>query len=64
VPKTLEPILNKRRGYKELMKDRQGKEREIYDQRQTALKWVLGYVLRLSGVQKWPDLEGSRPMRR
>jgi DNA polymerase elongation subunit (family B) len=41
VPKTLEPILNKRRRYKELMKEEQGREREIYDQRQTALKWVL-----------------------
>jgi len=41
VPKTLEPILEKRRRYKERMKEAQGEEGGVYDRRQVALKWIL-----------------------
>ncbi|MDW5563356.1 MAG: DNA polymerase domain-containing protein [Methanomassiliicoccus sp.] len=40
VPKVLEPILNRRRAYKELRKQG-GHKGEMYDQRSKALKWVL-----------------------
>jgi len=42
VPKTLEPLLAKRARYKERLKSETDPERrERYDQRQTALKWLL-----------------------
>ncbi|MDA2917641.1 DNA polymerase, partial [Nitrospinae bacterium AH_259_B05_G02_I21] len=42
VPKTLRPILQKRARYKELMKTAgSDEEREVYDGRQSALKWML-----------------------
>jgi DNA polymerase elongation subunit (family B) len=42
VPKSLEPIVNKRRDYKRLKLETQDKRlREVYDNRQTALKWIL-----------------------
>ncbi|MDA2917476.1 DNA polymerase, partial [Nitrospinae bacterium AH_259_B05_G02_I21] len=42
VSKTLRPILDKRARYKELMKKaRSQEEREVYDSRQSALKWML-----------------------
>lgn len=42
VPKTLEPLLTKRARYKERLKSATDpKLRERYDQRQTALKWLL-----------------------
>jgi DNA polymerase-2 len=41
IPKTLRPILKRRRNSKERMKNAQGAEREMYSRRQTALKWLL-----------------------
>jgi DNA polymerase elongation subunit (family B) len=42
VPKVLDPILEKRRLYKEMMKQAgDAAKKAIYKQRQTALKWVL-----------------------
>lgn len=42
VPKSLESIVNKRRDYKRLKLETQDKRlREVYDNRQTALKWIL-----------------------
>jgi DNA polymerase-2 len=42
VPKVLEPILEKRRLYKEMMKQTgDAAEKAMYKRRQTALKWVL-----------------------
>lgn len=42
VPKTLEPILEKRSLYKRLKREAQDDlTKELYDQRQTALKWML-----------------------
>jgi DNA polymerase-2 len=41
VPKTLRPILERRREFKGRMKKSQGAEKELYSRRQTALKWLL-----------------------
>lgn len=41
IPKTLRPILERRRYCKARMKSSQGAERELYSRRQTALKWFL-----------------------
>jgi len=41
IPKTLRPILERRRYFKARMKESQGAERELYSRRQTALKWFL-----------------------
>ena len=41
IPKTLRPILERRRYFKGRMKESQGAERELYSRRQTALKWFL-----------------------
>jgi DNA polymerase-2 len=41
VPKTLRPVLAKRKAYKQLMKAAEGQERELFDARQTAIKWAL-----------------------
>jgi DNA polymerase elongation subunit (family B) len=42
VPRTLEPLLERRRVYKRLMKhSADAKERDLYDSRQTAIKWML-----------------------
>lgn len=39
IPRVLEPILNRRRAYKRLKKE--SRNREMYEQRAKALKWVL-----------------------
>ncbi len=41
VPRTLRPILERRKIFKGRMKKSQGAEKEIYSRRQTALKWFL-----------------------
>ena len=42
IPKVLEPVIRKRRDYKRKMEETLDPElREIYDRRQTALKWIL-----------------------
>jgi len=42
VPKALEPVIKKRLHYKELKSETEDERlREIYDNRQTALKWIL-----------------------
>ena len=41
IPRTLRPILERRRAFKARMKDLQGAEREAYSRKQTALKWLL-----------------------
>ncbi|MEM3084566.1 MAG: DNA polymerase domain-containing protein [Nitrososphaerales archaeon] len=41
IPKSLDLLIQKRARYKELKKSADGSAREIYDARQTALKWVL-----------------------
>jgi len=41
IPRTLRPILERRRAFKARMRDLQGAEREIYSRKQTALKWLL-----------------------
>jgi len=41
IPKTLRPILERRRNFKARMKNSQGAEKELYSRRQTALKWFL-----------------------
>jgi len=42
IPKVLEPILEKRRVYKQMAKEtRDAKMRAVYKRRQTALKWML-----------------------
>ncbi|MEO0250349.1 MAG: DNA polymerase domain-containing protein, partial [candidate division WOR-3 bacterium] len=41
LPRALKPILQLRRAYKALKKKSHGKERDIYDRRQHALKWLL-----------------------
>jgi DNA polymerase-2 len=41
LPLALRPILELRRAYKRLKRASQGEEREIYDRRQHALKWLL-----------------------
>jgi DNA polymerase-2 len=41
VPRTLRPILERRKIFKGRMKETQGAEKEIYSRRQTALKWLL-----------------------
>ena len=41
IPKTLRPILERRRYFKARMKNSQGAEKELYSRRQTALKWFL-----------------------
>ncbi len=41
IPRTLRPLLERRRHFKALMKKSQGAERELYSRKQTALKWFL-----------------------
>lgn len=41
VPATLRPILDRRAGYKRLMRQATGEVRDAYHMRQTALKWIL-----------------------
>jgi len=41
VPRTLRPILERRKNFKDRTKKSQGAEKEIYSKRQTALKWLL-----------------------
>jgi len=41
IPRTLRPILERRRACKARMKNLQGAEREVYARKQTALKWLL-----------------------
>lgn len=41
IPKTLRPILERRKSFKARMKNSQGAEKEVYSRRQTALKWFL-----------------------
>jgi DNA polymerase-2 len=42
IPRTLEPLLECRKHYKRLMRERvSSEEREKYDSRQTAIKWML-----------------------
>ena len=41
VPRSLDMILKKRAEYKKLKKQATGYDREVYDSRQTALKWIL-----------------------
>jgi DNA polymerase-2 len=41
IPRTLRPILERRRAFKARMKNLQGAEREVYSRKQTALKWLL-----------------------
>jgi DNA polymerase elongation subunit (family B) len=41
IPRTLRPILERRKAFKARMRDLQGAEREIYSRKQTALKWLL-----------------------
>jgi len=41
IPRTLRPILERRKKLKVRMKNSQGTEREVYSRRQTALKWLL-----------------------
>jgi len=41
VPRTLRPILERRKIFKSRMKNSQGAEKELYSRRQTALKWLL-----------------------
>jgi DNA polymerase II len=41
VPRTLRPILERRKIFKGRMKNSQGAEKELYSKRQTALKWLL-----------------------
>jgi DNA polymerase elongation subunit (family B) len=50
IPKTLEPLLERRKRYKKLMRECGGEsERKKYDSRQTAIKWMLvscfGYLM-------------------
>ncbi|HEY8140407.1 MAG TPA: DNA polymerase domain-containing protein [Nitrososphaera sp.] len=40
VPKAIKIVIEKRAKYKELIKTVSGKDREVYDARQTALKWI------------------------
>ncbi len=41
IPRTLRPILERRRRFKALMKKAGGIEKELYSRKQTALKWLL-----------------------
>ena len=41
IPRTLRPILERRRAFKARMKTAQGEEKELYSRKQTALKWLL-----------------------
>lgn len=42
IPRTLEPLLERRRRYKKLMRGGEGEAgRDAYDSRQTAIKWML-----------------------
>ncbi|HSE98408.1 MAG TPA: DNA polymerase domain-containing protein [Blastocatellia bacterium] len=41
IPRTLEPLLERRKHYKRLMRESGGEDRERYDSRQTAIKWML-----------------------
>jgi DNA polymerase-2 len=41
IPRTLRPILERRRQFKALMRKSEGVEREGYSRKQTALKWLL-----------------------
>jgi DNA polymerase II len=41
IPRTLRPILKRRRALKARMKTAQGEEKELYFRKQTALKWLL-----------------------
>ena len=41
IPRTLRPILERRRSFRARMKNSQGAEKELYSRRQTALKWFL-----------------------